>query len=183
MRERANDDLSPSRADEGRNGPGKDAIPTIALLLTATILLGAVSGWFLSSRGQPSEPMVAMVAPDQRPDALNTLAGDMQLKARAESRQCSYPLGFVTLSTPGNPAGGTVSIRTSKYISPKFLVSDTLQRIAIPNPLPQTGGIDTFSVDGDAIGLIVSLYPTAWMEPVNGSRTISVRWHPGPPCK
>jgi hypothetical protein len=185
MRNGANEGLSPGAPDPGPNltRPGKDAIPTIALLLGITILLGAITGWFLSSRGQPSEPEVAMIAPDERPEALNTLTGDMQLKARADSRQCSYPMGFVSISTPGNPAGGTVSIRTSRYTSPKFHVSEVPQRIAIPNPLPQTGGIDTFSVDGDAKGLIVSLFPTAWMEPVNGSKTISVRWHPGPPCK
>jgi len=185
MRNGANDGLSPSLPDDSPNltRPGKDSTPTTILLLAATILLGAISGWFLSSRGQPSEPVVTMVAPDERPEALNTLAGDMQLKARADSKQCSYPLGFVTISTPGNPAGGTVSLRTSRYTSPKFHVSDVPQRIAIPHPLPQTGGIDTFSVDGDAKGLIVSLFPTTWMEPVNGSRTINVRWHPGPPCK
>jgi len=185
MRNGANDGLSPGVPDEGRNlaGPARNAGPTVAVLLTATILLGAISGWFLSSREQASEPVVAMIAPDERPEALNTLSGDMQLKARADSRQCSYPLGFVSISTPGNPAGGTVSVRTSRYTSPKFHVSEVPQRIAIPNPLPQTGGIDTFSVDGDAKGLIVSLFPTAWMEPVNGSKTISVRWRPGPPCK
>jgi hypothetical protein len=74
-------------------------------------------------------------------------------------------------------------LRTSKYRSPPFHVTDRPQRIAVPNPLPETGGVDLFSADGDAKGLVVSLTPPARMEPVNGTATVKVLWRPRPPCK
>ncbi|WP_157450192.1 hypothetical protein [Bradyrhizobium sp. ARR65] len=92
-------------------------------------------------------------------------------------------MGFITVATPGNPAGGTVSFRTSKYQSPQFHVSETPEQIAIPNPLPETGGVDLLSADGIAKGLRVSLSPTARMEPVNGTATVKVIWRPRPSCK
>jgi hypothetical protein len=92
-------------------------------------------------------------------------------------------MAMITVATPGNPTGGTVSFRTSKYQSPPFHVTDKPQRIAIPSPLPETGGVDLFSADGNATGLMVSLYPTARMEPVNGTSTVRVIWRPRPPCK
>jgi hypothetical protein len=106
-----------------------------------------------------------------------------QVTARSDPRECRFPFGFITVATPGNPAGGTISFRTSKYQSPVFHVTDKPQQIAIPSPLPETGGVDLLSADGDAKGLLVSLYPTTRMEPVNGTATVKVIWRPRPPCK
>ena len=169
-------DLLPGR-------PGKTALPTLALLLTGTVVLGVAGGWFLSPREASDAPVVAMLSPEQLADAIPTLDAGAQATARSDQRECRVPFGFITVATPGNPAGGMVSFRTSKYQSPVFHVTDTPQRIAIPSPLPETGGVDLLSADGDAKGLVVSLYPTARMEPVNGSTTVKVIWRPRPPCK
>jgi len=171
------------RSDFFPGRPGKAALPTLALLLTGIIMLGAVGGWFLSPREASDAPVVAMLSPEQLPDAIASLNAGAQATARSDQRECRVPFGFITVATPGNPAGGMVSFRTSKYQSPVFHVTDTPQRIAIPSPLPETGGVDLLSADGDAKGLVVSLYPTARMEPVNGSTTVKVIWRPRPPCK
>ena len=126
---------------------------------------------------------MATLSQDDAAQALTTLNTQAQQTARLDSRECRFPMGFITVATPGNPAGGTVVFRTSKYQSPPFHVTDQPQRIAIPNPLPESGGIDLFSADGNAKGLLVSLRPTAHMEPVNGSTTIKVFWRPRPPCR
>jgi hypothetical protein len=167
----------------GGGNPGKSSLPAVAILLTGTIMLGAVGGWFLTPQGDPGVPVMAMVAPEEIPEAITTLNGVAQQTAQLDSRQCRFPMGFITVATPGNPAGGTISFRTSKYQSPPFHVTDKPQRIAIPNPLPEAGGADLFSADGDAKGLLVSLYPTARMEPVNGTSTVKVIWRPRPACK
>jgi hypothetical protein len=176
-------DVLAARPDPGFAGPGKNPLPTLALLLTGTIMLGAVGGWFLSSPSAPDAPVVAMLSPEQLADAMPTLNAGAQQTARSDSRECRFPFGFITVATPGNTAGGTVSFRTSKYQSPVFHVTDKPQQIAIPSPLPETGGVDLLSADGDAKGLLVSLYPTARMEPVNGTATVKVIWRPRPPCK
>jgi hypothetical protein len=164
--------------------PGKNPLPTLAVLIAGTIMLGAVGGWLLSSRdAAPDAPVVAMLSSEQLADAIPTLNPSAQQTARSDPRECRSPFGFITVATPGNPAGGTVSFRTSKYQSPVFHVTDKPQQIAIPSPLPETGGVDLLSADGDAKGLLVSLYPTARMEPVNGTATVKVILRPRPSCK
>jgi hypothetical protein len=171
------------RSDLLAGRPGKNPLPTLALLLIGTVMFGVVAGWFLSSRDAPDAPVVAMLSPEQLGDAIPTLNAGAQATARSDPRECRFPIGFITVATPGNPAGGTVSFRTSKYQSPVFHVTDKPQQIAIPSPLPETGGVDLLSADGEAKGLLVSLYPTARMEPVNGTATVMVIWRPRPPCK
>jgi hypothetical protein len=171
---------------DGRASPDSgrgNLVPALAVLLTGTVMLGAVGGWLLSPQGDPSVPVVAMLSPEEIPEAMTTLNPAAQQSVRSDARECRNPMGFITVATPGNPAGGTVSFRTSKYQSPPFHVTDKPQRIAIPHPLPGTGGVDLLSADGDAKGLLVSLTPTARMEPVNGTSTIKVIWRPRPPCK
>ena len=163
--------------------PGNNSLPIFALLLAGIIALGAVGGWFLSSQSASDAPVVAMLSPEQLAEAIPTLSAGAQQAARSDPRECRVAMGFITVATPGNPAGGTVSFRTSKYQSPVFHVTDQPQRIAIPNPLPESGGVDLLSTDGDAKGLLVSLFPTARMEPINGSATVKVIWKPRPPCK
>jgi hypothetical protein len=164
-------------------GPRKASLPIAALLLGGTVLFGAFAGFFLNQQREGDVPTVSMLTQQGATEAIPTLDPAAQQAVRTDSRECRNPMGFITVSTPGNPAGGDVIFRTSKYRSPTFHVTDVPQRIAIPSPLPETGGIDLLSVDGEAKGLLVSLYPTARMEPVNGSATIKVIWRPRPPCK
>ena len=164
-------------------GHARSSGPVFAALVAGTLVVGAAGGWLLSPRGEPDVPVVATLSQDDAAQALTTLNTQAQQTARLDSRECRFPMGFITVATPGNPAGGTVVFRTSKYQSPPFHVTDQPQRIAIPNPLPESGGIDLFSADGNAKGLLVSLRPTAHMEPVNGSTTIKVFWRPRPPCR
>jgi hypothetical protein len=171
------------RPDLPGGRPDKNSLPILALLLAGIIALGAVGGWFLSSQSASDAPVVAMLSPEQLAEAIPTLSAGAQQAARSDPRECRVAMGFITVATPGNPAGGTVSFRTSKYQSPVFHVTDQPQRIAIPNPLPESGGVDLLSTDGDAKGLLVSLFPTARMEPINGSATVKVIWKPRPPCK
>jgi hypothetical protein len=146
-------------------------------------VLGTVGGWFFSSRYASDAPVVAMLPSEQLAEAIPTLNAGAQQAVRSDPLECRITMGFITVATPGNPAGGIVSFRTSKYQSPTFHVTDKPQRIAIPNPLPETGGVDLFSADGNAKGLLVSLSPTARMEPINGTATVKVIWRPRPPCK
>ena len=159
----------------------------MAALVIGTVVLGGGAGWYFgsqsSSPSDPSVPVVATVSPQDIPEAIGTLTSNAQQVAQADSRECRFPIGFITAFTPGNPAGGTVIFRTSKYRSPPFHVTDKPQRIAVPNPLPETGGVDLLSADGEAPGLMVSLTPTARMEPVNGTAAVKVIWRPRPPCR
>jgi hypothetical protein len=171
--------VAPPRSNE-------KSFPLPGVLLLGAIAVGVGSGWFFAperSSTDPSVPVMAAVSPQDIPVAISTLNPIAQQTAQADSRECRFPMGFITAATPGNPAGGDVVFRTSKYRSPPFHVTDKPQRIAIPNPLPETGGVDLLSADGEAKGLMVSLTPTARMEPVNGTSAVRVIWHKRPACK
>jgi hypothetical protein len=187
MQDRQYVDERPDRVRSGPDpaftgGPGKSSLPALAIFLAGIIGLGSLGGWFLAPRAADA-PMVAMVSSEDVPDAITTLSAEAIPNARSDSRECRFPMGFITVATPGNPAGGTISFRTSKYQSPPFHVTDKPQRIAIPHPLPETGGVDLLSADGEAKGLVVALYPAARLQPVNGTATVKVIWRPRPPCK
>ena len=156
----------------------------MAILLAAAVVLGGAAGWFLISRSQPDPAAIAMVPSERISEAIPTLTKAAQLVALRDNRACpQIPLAYISAVTPGNPAGANISFRTSKYSSPQFHITDKPQRIAIPNPLPDGGGLDPFSIDGEAKGLLVSLYPTVRIETLSGTAGITVRWPARQPCK
>src|SRR5215469_13290362 len=100
----------------GLSSPGplnNPASPVAAVLLGGVVTLGAVAGWFHATRGEAEPPAIALVAPEQFAQAVATLSPQGQANAQKEPRQCRYPMGVITVSTPGNAAGGTISFRTS----------------------------------------------------------------------
>jgi hypothetical protein len=170
----------------GASRPPRSSLPPLTIALLVITMLGGIGGYFFATQAAAPTtpaPLVDMVAPEDMADAITTLSPNAVPNTRSDNRGCRFPIGFMTVATPGNPAGGIVRFRTSKYQSPQFLVTDKPQRIAIPNPLPETGGVDLLSVDGDAKGLVAALTPTLRMEPINGTATVKVLWRPRQSCK
>jgi len=161
--------------------PAGQTRPFRTILMTFAIILAAAGSWFLATR-DAGTPVMIKVSPEAIAEALTTLTPQAIQAAKSDPRERRTPMGFVTASTPGNPAGGIVRFRTSKYESPPFAITDKPQRIAIPNPMPE-GGVGLLSVEGDAKGLVVALTPPANMEPVNGIATTEVIFPVSPPCK
>src|SRR3954471_6653262 len=112
---------------------GEKSSRTMAALLIGTVVvLGGAGGWYCGSQGprdDPSVPVISAVSSQDIPDAIGTLNANAQQTAQADARECRFPMGFITAVTLGNPAGGTVIFRTSKYRSPPFHVTDKPQRI------------------------------------------------------
>ena len=154
----------------------------LLVILFAGAILGSVAGWSIAAHRPTKLPVVDKVTSVDFADAMTTLSAEAIHQAREDPRECWVQLGYITVATPGHPAGGTVRFRTSRYESPPFVVSDKPQRIAIPNPFPETGGTGPLSVDGDAKGLVVALTPPTLMEPVNGTTSTEVVFLPSPSC-
>lgn len=154
----------------------------LTVLLAGTILLGAAAGWLSATRAPAKPPVIDLVTTADFADALKTLSAEAIQQAQSDPRECRVQMGYVTVSTPGNPAGGTVRFRTARYQSPPFVVTDQPQRVAIPNPFPGTGGVGLLSVDGEAKGLVVALTPATRLEPLNGTATTEVIFLPTPLC-
>jgi hypothetical protein len=159
----------------------KRKFPAMAgVLLAGTIVLGVAAGWYVARPTGP--PVIEMLSSADVAEGMKTLSAQAIQQASSAPRQCRIQFGHITVATPGNPAGGTVRFRIGAYESPPFVVTDKPQRIAIPNPFPETGGTGFLSVDGEAKGLVVALYPPTPMEPVNGSATTPVIFRPTPKC-
>ena len=182
MQNQGDAEASPDRGSRRAAGPDKALARLPAVLLAGTIMFGAAAGWIFSPRGPIAPSAIEMVASANFTEAMKTLSPEAVQQAQADPRECRVQMGYVTVSTPGNPAGGTVRFRTARYQSPPFVVTDKPQRIAIPNPFPGTGGIGSLSVDGEAKGLVVALSPPARMEPVNGAASVDVIFPPVPLC-
>jgi hypothetical protein len=178
------------RPDDAERGSGQFAdrakrkFPaTAAVLLAGTVMLGVAAGLYFVRPVPAGPPVIEMLSPADVAEGMKTLSAQAIQQASSAPRQCRVQFGYITVSTPGNAAGGTVRFRIGAYESPPFVVTDKPQRIAIPNPFPETGGTGFLSVDGEAKGLVVALYPPAPMEPVNGSATTPVIFLPTPKCK
>jgi hypothetical protein len=187
MQDSENDEQRPAFLDDPvEMGPSRLAndLSPIVMLLAGAIVLGGATGWFLISRSQPDPVAMPMVPSERVAEAIPTLSNAAQIRALRDNRACpQVPLGFITAMTPGNPVGATVSFRTSKYSSPQFHITDKPQRIALPDPLPESGGLDPLSIDGEAKGLLVSLYPTVRIDTLSGTAGVTVRWPARQPCK
>ena len=177
---------APDRGDRGSGqfsgGRNRNLLSSSAVLLAGTIMLGIAAGWYLARPVPAKPPVIAMVTSVDFDAAMTTLSAEGQQQARSDPRECRVQMGYITVATPGNPAGGTVRFRTSRYQSPPLVVTDKPQRIAIPNPFPGTGGTGLLSVDGDAKGLVVALTPPTRMEPVDGTASTEVIFLPAPTC-
>ena len=173
----------PASPASGSISPNSGAASALVpILLGGGLLAGVLGVSLIAHHDAPNVSAIEQVPVAEFTNAAKTLTPDGQQQAESGQRQCHAPIYFITAVTPGNPAGGTVTFHTSTYRSPPFHVSDVPVRIALPNPLPD-GGLDPLTVQGDANGLVVSLFPTATMTPVNGSTFVTVRWPANPPCK
>ena len=73
-------------------------------------------------------------------------------------------------------------LQSGHYFSPRFAVTDTPIRVAIPYPGPYASGHGTLTVLGADHDMVVALSP-AWHVGVNaGPATHAVTWHPDPRC-
>ncbi len=158
------------------------AIPPLVAALGGAVAIGAVVGATLINNPN-APPAINLVAAQERIEAIATLDGDAARTAQRDRRDCSYPMGFVTVVSSGGVNSGTFRLVTSKYRSPPFPISSIPQRVAIPHPLPATGGVDVLTIDGAATALTVALYPTAIMTPTTATATVRVYWPPSPACK
>src|SRR6516164_8495125 len=89
-------------------GTGKPPTLLLAVVLVGTIVMGTAGGWYLSKEKAPDIPTVAMLSGEEILAAVPTLDPGLQQAVRNDPRECRYPIAFLTVATPGNPAGGNV---------------------------------------------------------------------------
>lgn len=165
----------PSRASAGFKVP---LIAAAGGLLTAAAL-AAVLGRGPAATG---DSKLAMVLPDEIAAAAATLTPGPAGQIVAEAKSCKTPMAFVTLFKQPVSAGGTIRIISGAYVSPPFQITGTPQRVAIPYPAAYPAGKGLLAVQGEASGVIVSLYPDWRIDALHGLRSTDVVWAPDKPC-
>jgi len=126
---------------------------------------------------------LSIVAASDIPAATETLDPATSGQLAAGAKNCTVPLAYVRITKRPDAAGGVIRIRSGNYVSPPFQMTDAPQQVAIPYPAPYPTGHGTISIEGNASGALVSLYPTWNVETVSGSAARNVIWKPGNPCQ
>jgi hypothetical protein len=144
-----------------------------AALLVAMLGRGPVAG---------GHSQLSMVAQSEITAAAATLAPESSAQTAAEAKSCKVPMAYVTISKQADSRGGTIRIKSGAYVSPPFQVTDTPQRVAIPYPAPYPAGKGLLAVEGEASGIIVSIYPNWRIEVLHGLKTLDVWWATDKPC-
>lgn len=115
-------------------------------------------------------------------DAAATLTQSMAGGLVDDARRCKIPLVSMTIAKGRAQVGSTIQIRAGNYISPRFRVTEGIQRIAMPYPAPYGAGAGIYIVEGDAQGAILGLTPTKVLVELPSSQRIPVVWRPVSPC-
>ena len=162
-----------------RSGGGRAVLMACAGgLITAIVLVLAVAR--PPAVGETTR--LSMVLPSDTAGAATTLTSAASADLVAQAKQCTVPLAHVAISKALGSDGGTIRIRSGSYVSPAFLLSDAPQRIAIPFPGPYPSGQGQISVEGDAKGVVISLFPAWQIDSLAGSAVRNVVWKPVRPC-
>ncbi len=170
-------------ATRGPLGPRSSEVRAILTaciggLLTAIILALAVAR--PPSVGENAR--LSMVSPADIAGAATTLAPPAAADLVAQAKQCTVPLAQVSIWKAAGSDGGTIRVRSGSYLSPAFILTDAAQRIALPFPAPYPSGQGQISVEGDAKGVVVALFPAWQIDSLTGSAVRNVIWKPVRAC-
>lgn len=165
----------------------KGASQALVAASVGVLLTGAIAGGVLMSGGRPTPSVtdasqISTVDPGDLAGAASTLAAENQASLIADAKACRAPLAVMTLSKATGAAGGVIHIRSGSYLSPAFRVGDAPQRIAIPFPAPYPAGRGTLSVEGEATGVQLTLYPTWSAANLASKGAINLVWRTDKPC-
>jgi len=132
--------------------------------------------------GNPAQPTISFVAQRDIGAAATTLTPAAAGALVEDAERCKIPLVSLTMAKGSAALGSTFRIRSGSYVSPYFIVTEGIQRIAVPYPAPYGSGAGTLVVEGNATGAILGLSPTKALIELPGSQSIPVVWRAVSPC-
>jgi hypothetical protein len=167
------------------NRPGRRSAIVAAvgcLLVAAAVGMVVKNADIGIQSGDPAQPTVTLVAQSDLGAAATTLTPSVAGALIEDAQRCKIPLASLTIARGSAALGGMIRIRSGNYVSPYFIVTDAVQRIAVPYPAPYGSGAGTFVIEGNATGAIVGLTPTKVMLELPGSQSVPVVWRAVSPC-
>jgi hypothetical protein len=177
---------APAGSDQGQAQPPRRGLVPAAIAFVGGMLtvgtLVLVSNSSSEPASIPGASALVTVAATDIAAATPTIDPAAAAGLAAEAKDCRVPLAQVTISKSPGTRGGIIRIRSGKYISPPFQVTDKPQRVAIPFPAPYATGHGVLSIDGNAGGVQISLFPAWNLQTLNGSAAHNVVWTPNKPC-
>jgi hypothetical protein len=111
-----------------------------------------------------------------------TLAPDQAARLMDQARRCQEPLARVAIWHSSNTPGGTVSIISGAYHSPRFALTAAATLVAFPFPAPYASGQGLLTVVGEANDFAISLKPLHITSELKGTLPIRVYWTPVGGC-
>ncbi len=171
-------------SDQSQARPPRRGVKALAVALAGGLLTAGVVIWATNSGPNlaPNTSDLAIVAVSDIAAATPTLNPSNSAELAAEAKDCKVPLARVMISKAPGSSGGTIRIRSGNYLSPPFQLTDTPQQVATPFPAPYPTGRGVISIEGNANGAVVSLYPAWTVGTVSGTAARNVVWKPNKPC-
>ena len=174
----------PHRRGDPTRWPGAWQAAVIAALMAGLAgYLGRPSAGAFHAEGAPGISRIGEVAPNELPEAAETVSGTPgQMGRTAERDPCGRRLASVTLVRAPSQPPGRIRLQSGNYVSPDFELFDTPVRVAIPFPAPYATGHGMISVIGTTTDAVVALTPSWHAAAHAGIQTREVRWTPVAGC-
>lgn len=112
----------------------------------------------------------------------STLAPRQAAQLLEEARRCREPLARVAIWHNAGTPGGTISIVSRGYQSPRFPLTTTPSLVALPYPAPYATGRGVLTLVGEANDVILALRPQYINARLSGTVPINVWWTPVEGC-
>jgi hypothetical protein len=172
----------------GESAPGPAPISRRRLLTivgwgtAGGILAGGIAGALIGRQtGDPDVRQLETVPTAALAQVESTLTPDQAARLIGEARRCHEPLARVAIWHSPNTPGGTISIISGSYHSPRFALATTATLVALPFPAPYASGKGLLTVVGEANDFAISLKPSMTKE-IKGTLPIRVQWTPVGSC-
>ena len=152
-------------------------------LLAAGVIGGIVGGTFVGGviANKEAAANFEVVPTTVLPQVASTLAPEQRAQLIEEARRCREPLGWVAIWHSPATKGGTISVTSGPYHSPRFALSTSPRLIALPFPAPYSSGRGVLTLIGEADDLGIALNPQV-VAKVSGALPIDVWWTPAGGC-
>ena len=173
----------------GASAPAPEPVSRRRLLtlfggaLSVSIVVGGVAATIIGRQGSSSGVLQLEVVPTSALSQVEgTLAPDQAARLMDQARRCREPLARVAIWHSSNTPGGTVSIISGAYHSPRFVLTAAATLVAFPFPAPYASGQGLLTVVGEANDFAISLQPIHVSNELKGALPIRVYWTPVGGC-
>jgi hypothetical protein len=158
-------------------------LTVVAAGVAGGAVAGGVVGTILGTK--PDEASTWQLEPvptSSLPQVESTLAPQRAAQLMEEARRCREPLARIAVWHSAGTPGGTISIISRGYQSPRFALTTAPSLVAFPYPAAYPTGRGVLTLVGEANDIMIALRPQYINARLTGTVPINVWWTPVEGC-